>query len=157
MPGSDVESSPSSLSDAAPPSTLEGPASQLSLVQEAMGIVTWIWDIASDRVDWYGDLSPLLGLPRGAFGGRFPAFLERMHPDDAKASHERLVACLKGILPSYRAEERVVWPGGGWRRTVAARTVPTAGRCAWPAWCTTSPISARRCRSSRPARIASAT
>ncbi len=84
----------------------------LAQVQEAMGIVTWIWHIADDRVDWFGDMAALLGLPRGGFGGRFPDFLRCMHPDDVEASRSRFVDCLKGRVPNYRAEERVVWPDG---------------------------------------------
>ncbi len=85
---------------------------ELAQVQEAMGIVTWIWHLGDERVEWFGDMAALLGLPRGAFGGRFPDFLRCMHPDDVEASRTRFVACLKGLVPNYRAEERVVWPDG---------------------------------------------
>jgi two-component system, sensor histidine kinase and response regulator len=85
---------------------------QLALVQDAMGIVTWIWDPVVDEVAWYGDLSPLLGLTRGSFAESFPAFQAAMHEDDVAASKTRFIACLKGTLPSYRAEERVRWPDG---------------------------------------------
>ena len=130
MPGSADASPEPSASGTSRPSPLEQTASQLALVQDAMGIVTWIWDVVSDRADWYGDLSPLLGLPRGTFTGRFPDFLERMHPEDANASRERFVACLRGRVPAYRAEERVVWPDGSvhWIETHGRATLGADGR-----------------------------
>jgi PAS domain S-box-containing protein len=87
-------------------------AAQLALVQEAMGIITWIWDPVAGVTRWHGDLAPLLGLPAGGHAGDFPSFLRHMHPDDAPAAHARFIACLKGQIPSYRAEERVIWPDG---------------------------------------------
>ncbi len=95
-----------------------------------MGIVTWIWDPVSNEVEWYGDLSPLLGQPRGVFSGDFPGFLAAMHADDVPASKARFIACLKGALPTYRAEERVRWPDGSlhWLETYGRGYYTTEGR-----------------------------
>jgi PAS domain S-box-containing protein len=130
MFGSEEQRSEAPAADAAAGATWDKSASQLALVQEAMGIVTWVWDLALDHVDWYGDLSPLLGLPRGGFSGNFAAFLERMHPDDAAASRARFIDCLKGRLPGYSAEERVVWPDGSvhWLETHGRATRGADGR-----------------------------
>jgi PAS domain S-box-containing protein len=127
---SEEQRSEAGAADAAPGVVRDDSASQLALVQDAMGIVTWVWDVARDRTDWYGDLSPLLGLPRGGFCGTFAAFLERMHPADAEASRTRFVACLKGRLPGYSAEERVVWPDGSvhWLETHGRATRDADGR-----------------------------
>jgi PAS domain-containing protein len=57
-------------------------ASQFALAQEALGICTWIWDVERDKIEWFGDLSPLLGLPPHSFGGRFDEYLEHLHPED---------------------------------------------------------------------------
>jgi PAS domain S-box-containing protein len=104
--------------------------SELALAQEAMGIITWLWDLSADRVRWTGDLSPLLGLPRGSFGGTFPEFLRAMRPDDLEASRQRFLACLRGELPTYRAEERVRWPDGSehWLETYGRATYDADGR-----------------------------
>ena len=87
-------------------------ASALEVAQEALGSVTWIWDARRDRVTWFGDLSPLLGLPPGTFSGRFRDYLERVHPLDRAAARQTYIDCLKSKRPSYRTEERVVWPDG---------------------------------------------
>ncbi len=130
MPTSAAPPPQPGASAAVPPAPFDEPASQLALVQDAMGIVTWIWEVPADRVQWYGDLAPLLGLPRGGFSGRFPQFLECMHPDDAAASRGRFIACLKGQLPDFRAEERVVWPDGTvrWLETHGRGTYDGHGR-----------------------------
>ena len=106
------------------------PAAELAHAQEAMGIITWLWDLTVDRVRWTGDLSPLLGQERGSFGGTFPEFLQVMHPDDVHASQERFSACLRGRLSGYLAEERVIWPDGSvhWLETSGSATQGPDGR-----------------------------
>ena len=86
--------------------------SALEVAQEALGSVTWIWDTRRDRVTWFGDLSPLLGLPAGTFSGRYQDYLERVHPLDRASARQTTIDCLQGARPSYRTEERVVWPDG---------------------------------------------
>jgi two-component system sensor histidine kinase/response regulator len=102
----------------------------LALAQEALGLVTWVWDVAEDRVVWHGDLSPLLGLPPGTHSNDLAGFIACLHPDDAPASRPRLIACLKGEAPSYRAEERVIWPDGSvhWLETMGRGSYGPDGR-----------------------------
>jgi two-component system sensor histidine kinase/response regulator len=104
-------------------------AEPLALAQEALGLVTWIWEPGKKPV-WHGDLSPLLGLPRGTHRHDLEGWLDRLHRDDRAASRERFVACLKGRLPSYRAEERVVWPNGDvhWTETLGRASYGPDGR-----------------------------
>src|SRR5258707_450048 len=64
---------------------------QFRFAQEALGIVTWIWDLRSDRVQWYGDASLLLGLAPRTFSGRFPDYLKHLHPDDVEAAKQTFV------------------------------------------------------------------
>ncbi|HEX6692067.1 MAG TPA: PAS domain S-box protein [Burkholderiales bacterium] len=85
---------------------------QFRLAQEALGIVTWIWDAETDRVQWYGDASHLLGMPPRSFSGRFADYLERVHPEDAASARQTFVDCLKGRLTEYRTVDRVLWPDG---------------------------------------------
>jgi len=88
---------------------------QLELAQEALGIVTWIWDIPADRVQWYGDVTRMLGLAPGSFSGRFEDYLARVHPEDVPRARQTYIDCLKGRHPHYRAMERVFWPDGSVR------------------------------------------
>ena len=103
---------------------------QLRLAQEALGIVTWIWDVARDRTEWYGDASHLLGLAAGRFDGTFGSYLEHVHPDDVAQARRVFVDCLKGKQKEYRTAERVVWPDGGvhWLETYGRATYNAKGR-----------------------------
>ncbi len=105
-------------------------ASQLALVHEALGVITWAWNVADNSVRWFGDVSPLLGLTPGAYKGTFPEFLARLHPDDVAASRERFRRCLKGVAPQYRAEERIVRPDGSirWLQTIGRGSYDSDGR-----------------------------
>lgn len=105
-------------------------AEQFRLAQETLGIVTWIWDIPTDRVQWYGDAARLLGLPPGDFSGRYQDYLELVHPDDAARARAVLVDCMKGTRPEYRNTERVVWPDGSihWLETYGRADYGRDGR-----------------------------
>ena len=85
---------------------------QFRLAQEALGVVTWIWDADTDRVQWQGDCSPLIGLAPRSFSGRFADYLACVHPEDAPAARQTYIDCLKGLIPQYRTVERVLWPDG---------------------------------------------
>jgi two-component system, sensor histidine kinase and response regulator len=125
-PSGDHDLTATGTPDAAAPRAIA-----LEVIQEAMGIVTWVWEPEAGRTQWFGDLSPLLGLPRGSFGGYFGDYLTRMHEADRDRARDRLIACLKGKLPVYRSEERVLWPDGSvhWIETYGRGTHDAAGRC----------------------------
>jgi PAS domain S-box-containing protein len=110
--------------------TLRESAEQFRLAQEALGIVTWIWDVATDRVQWYGDMSRLLGLRSGAFHGDFQDYLRYVHPEDAPRARTTFVDCLKGRRQEYRAVERVVWADGSvhWLETFGRASYGPDGR-----------------------------
>src|SRR5262245_39704512 len=103
---------------------------QFRLAQKTLGIVTWIWDISADRVQWHGDASRMLGLAPGTFSGRFPDYLKHGHPEDVVRAKDTFVDCLKGKSPEYRAVERVVWPDGSthWLETFGRAQYREDGR-----------------------------
>ncbi len=82
------------------------------LSQDALGLVTWMWDIASNRTRWFGDLSPLVGLSPGSFSAGFREYLPFVHPDDQAMARNTMIECMKGIRPTYQQLERVVWRDG---------------------------------------------
>ncbi len=106
-------------------------ADQLALAQEAIGLATWIWDLRMDRVQWFGDMGALLGLPPRKFAGRFQDYLGALHLDDRAAASITFVECLKGLRPQYRSEERVIWPDGSthWLETYGRGSYGADGRC----------------------------
>jgi PAS domain S-box-containing protein len=103
---------------------------QFRLAQDALGVVTWIWDIEADRVQWYGDASRLLGLAPHSFSGRFVDYLGHLHPEDAPRARQNFIECLKGRRPQYRMVERVLWPDGGvhWLETYGRASYGPDGR-----------------------------
>ena len=105
-------------------------AEHFALAQHALGFVTWIWNVAGDRVQWLGDLSPLLGLPLGSFSGEFSAYQRSLHIDDVLAARRTLKECINGTRPEYRTEERVVWPDGSvrWLETYGRASYGVDGR-----------------------------
>jgi PAS domain S-box-containing protein len=94
---------------------LQESAAQFRLARDALGIVTWVWEIGADRVQWHGDPAPLLGLEPGRFAGRFADFLARVHGDDVAAARQAYIDCLKGHRREVRALWRVLWPDGSVR------------------------------------------
>ncbi len=105
-------------------------ASAFEIVQDALGSVAWTWNVQAGTYRWFGDLGPLLGLPKGVFSGRFEDYLARTHPDDRALARQIFVDCLKGRRPTYRAEERVVWPDGTvrWLETYGRGRYGRSGR-----------------------------
>ncbi|MCX7139620.1 MAG: PAS domain S-box protein [Proteobacteria bacterium] len=86
--------------------------SQFRAAQRDLRIVTWIWDITSDRVWWDGDLSPLLGLAPGSYSGRFEDYLKFLKPEDVPFARQRYIDCLKGKIQFYSGEDCITWPDG---------------------------------------------
>jgi PAS domain S-box-containing protein len=103
---------------------------QFRLAQETLGIATWTWDLKQDRVQWYGDIAQHLGLAPGSFSGRFQDYLRRLHPDDAARAKRTFVACLKGEIPEFHSEARVLWPDGSehWLETFGRASYGPDGR-----------------------------
>ena len=93
----------------AEPATL---ATQLAIVHDAVGLVTWTWDAAADRVEWFGDLGALLGRPMAGESGSFADYLDALHAADAARVRQTFLDCLKGLRKAYHSEERTIWPDG---------------------------------------------
>jgi PAS domain S-box-containing protein len=105
-------------------------AAQFQLAQQALGIVTWIWDIPADRVQWYGEVAALLGIAPRQFRGTFAEYLACLHPGDIERARRVYTDCLRGRLPEYRSVERVVWPDGSvhWLETYGRAEYGADGR-----------------------------
>jgi PAS domain S-box-containing protein len=110
--------------------TLRETSQQFRLAQEALGVVTWVWDLKQDRVQWYGNIEPHLGLARGSFSGRFQDYLRYVHPEDRARAKAVYLDCLKGRTPDYNSEDRVLWPDGSvhWLETYGRASYGPDGR-----------------------------
>lgn len=110
--------------------SLERRIGQLEFVHDAAGVVSWVWDIASDHIEWFGDRDAMLGLRQGAFSGRYQDYLAQVHPDDVAGARGVFIDCLKGRQPAYHAEERVIFPDGSvhWLETFGRAEYGRGGR-----------------------------
>ena len=85
---------------------------QLAL-DASMGIGTWDWDIARDRVTADARFARLYGVDAAlaAEGGPIDAFFSAVHPDDLPAMRSAIEASLASGQ-SFAAEYRLMKPGG---------------------------------------------
>ncbi|MEQ8348001.1 MAG: PAS domain-containing protein [Sneathiellaceae bacterium] len=63
-------------------------AERLSLAVRATGIGIYDIDTRTGRITWDETMERLYGIPRGSFGGNFPAWQKLLHPDDLQAHAE---------------------------------------------------------------------
>jgi PAS domain S-box-containing protein len=111
----------------AEPATL---ATQLAIVHDAVGLVTWTWDAATDKVQWFGDLAALLGRPVGGASGSLSDYMNGLHAADAVRARQTFLDCLKGLRKTYHSEERAIWPDGSvhWLETYGRGCYDADGR-----------------------------
>jgi PAS domain S-box-containing protein len=72
---------------------------------------TFRWEIASDTVEWDGNLGRLLGLAPGHTQAPLDTFLAAVHPDDRREVVRRFAECARHGS-DIDIEFRVVWPDG---------------------------------------------
>jgi two-component system cell cycle sensor histidine kinase/response regulator CckA len=111
---------------------------RLRIALDSARMATWDWDIASGRVEWSECVDAMLGMPTGAFGRTYDAYMAIVHPDDRESVFGTLHAAASGASDSLVLDHRIVWPDGSvhWLETRGrlfrdaqgrpARTVGTA-------------------------------
>jgi PAS domain S-box-containing protein len=86
-------------------------AERLNLAAGSARIGIWDWDIQENQIIWDEQMYALYGLPGGAFGGAYEAWLNGVHPDDRDASNAISAQAVRGER-EYDTEFRVLWPDG---------------------------------------------
>jgi PAS domain S-box-containing protein len=94
--------------------TTPTPAPSVLKALDAAAVRAWHWDIAAQKVEWSPGLEELFGLPAGAFGGTFDAYLAVLPPEDRDMVQASIRATLEHGEP-YEVEHRVLVAGGGIR------------------------------------------
>ncbi len=82
-----------------------------SLALQAANAGIWEWDPATDEVTWHASCERLFGVEPGSFEGTYPAFAERVHPDD----RSELETALEGIREgreTFQATFRIIRDDG---------------------------------------------
>jgi PAS domain S-box-containing protein len=101
---------------------------RLMEAQRVGHIGSWEWDVMTDRVWWSDELERIFGVSANAVQS-YPAFLERVYPDDRRYVDEAIERAL-AERQAFGFEHRVVRPDGT-VRTVYARghvVVDASGR-----------------------------
>ncbi len=93
---------------------------RLRLSQEAGGIGTWDWEVGTQKVHWSDQIPRLFGLSP-ATPASYPAFLERVHPEDRPTLEGAIEAAAGHRTPDLRAEFRVLAGDTGELRWIATR------------------------------------
>ena len=65
--------------------TLRTSEERFRIAAASAGDVIYEWDMASDRLDWFGDIDGLLGYAPGGFPRTLAAWAAAIHPDDRTA------------------------------------------------------------------------
>ncbi|MEO6205563.1 MAG: SpoIIE family protein phosphatase [Mycobacteriales bacterium] len=92
---------------------------------DAAGIGSFDWDMPTGRLDWDQRMQTLFGFLPGEFEPHIDRGFERIHPED-RPRVDAAIAAAVHVCGDYRAEFRVVMPGGD-LRWVAARGRAFAG------------------------------
>ena len=72
------------------------------------------WDVATDRLDWFGDIDGTLGFESGEFPRTMEALEDRIHSDD-KARLEGSMKWHRESAESIQGEYRIQRKDGTWR------------------------------------------
>ncbi|MEK9660478.1 MAG: PAS domain S-box protein [Alphaproteobacteria bacterium] len=90
---------------------LERTNTRLEQAQRVAHMGYWDWNIVTNDLEWSNEIYRIFGLAPQQFEASYPAFLERVHPDDratVEAAVQRAVA--DGEL--YSVDHRIVRPDG---------------------------------------------
>lgn len=88
----------------------------LSRAQEVAGIGNWDWDIQTNALWWSDQIYRIFGLEPQEFEATYPAFLNRVHPEDRHLVEEAVSRALGG--ERYSIDHRVVRADDGTTRVV---------------------------------------
>ena len=86
------------MTDAADIGTSDGQSTQrqLDVALRAAGDLAYIWDLASDALDWHGAIKARLGESHAASIATGRSFAQRIHPDDRPRRESHLEASATG-------------------------------------------------------------
>ena len=83
----------------------------LSRAQQVANLGSWDWNILTNELHWSDQIYRIFGLKPQQFEASYPAFLERVHPEDRTLVEAAVSRALKERAP-YKIDHRVVLPSG---------------------------------------------
>lgn len=91
-------------------STVREREQRLLLSQQAAGIGTFEWNIATHVIQWTSELEQLYGMAPGSFDGTYEDWEKRVHPDDLIETRRRIQESIE--TGTLQGEWRIEWPDG---------------------------------------------
>jgi PAS domain S-box-containing protein len=88
--------------------------SHLERAQRLSDTGSWEWDIVTDQIVWSTQIYRIFGLAPHIFAPTYPAFLERVHPDDRALVERRVQDAIAG-REQYDLDHQIVLPDGNVR------------------------------------------
>jgi len=79
--------------------------------QRLSGAGSWEWDLTSNELLWSAQIYDIFGVQLGEFRPTYPAFIERVHPDDRGLVEQGVQRALEA-LEDYTLDHRIVRPDG---------------------------------------------
>ncbi|MBD8899603.1 EAL domain-containing protein [Rhodanobacter sp. DHG33] len=79
--------------------------------QELAQVGNWIWEIATDRVEWSEELYRIYGVDPAQHTATFEAYLARVHADDRERVSDAIQRALR-YCSAFEFEERIQRPDG---------------------------------------------
>jgi diguanylate cyclase (GGDEF)-like protein/PAS domain S-box-containing protein len=115
--------------EAAPVATTDEDAALLALALSSGRTITWVWDIARDRLSWTGDVEAIYGPGTDTADGSSTTFLDRVHPDDLDLVLEAVQRSVDDGV-DFHADYRCVWTDGTlrWHSTRGRPVADAAGQ-----------------------------
>ncbi|HEX3644407.1 MAG TPA: response regulator [Vicinamibacterales bacterium] len=108
---------------------LDATAERMRFALEASGVGTWELDMTTGVAHWSPTLEALHGMPPGAFGGTFDAFLHCIHPEDRAEVEASIAGAVRDHTDS-NILYRTLWPDGSphWISSIGHTVYDAAGR-----------------------------
>ena len=69
----------------------------LSRAQRLANTGSWEWDVETNEIVWSEQIFQIFGLDAETFQPSYPAFLERVHPDDRQAVEDAVQRAIDGV------------------------------------------------------------
>lgn len=83
----------------------------LAEAQRIAQVGSWVWNIKDNSLRWSDEIYRLFGLTPQEFPATYPAFLDRVHPEDRSLVEDSVEMSLANQKP-YNIEHRITLPSG---------------------------------------------
>src|ERR1043166_366914 len=84
----------------------------------------WVWDFASERISWEGNVESIFGYERDEVVDLVGWWREHVHPEDREGVEEVALNATRSDSPGYSVEYRFRRRDGSWAWVLVLKTDP---------------------------------